>query len=121
MITLAGAALLASSTTVDLGQLGIFLQFGLLGVLFVMLITKKFVVPRWTLDALAESYARELALKDAIIADKEDDITELKGNLASLQTVMRDRALPALQEANRLQALYIEELARRDDRRGSRD
>ena len=52
----------------DLNQIFTFAQFGLLGVFFVMLISKKYVVPKWTLDSMEENHKRELDDKDRAFA-----------------------------------------------------
>lgn len=112
------------STTVDLSTWASFAQFGLLGIFFVMLVSKKFVVPKWTLDTLEdnhqreikdrdEAFAREIATKDVLIASLEADKRELKKNLDDLQDLTRQQMLPAMIEANRLTAAYVETLARR--------
>lgn len=116
--------ILADSTAIDVNTIATFAQFGLLGIFFVMLISKKFVVPKWTLDSLDENHqremadkesahTRELAIKDQQIASLEADKRELKKNLDDLQNLTRDQMLPAMIEANRLTAAYVETLARR--------
>jgi Tfp pilus assembly protein PilO len=116
--------LAGGTTTIDVNTIAAFAQFGLLGVFFVMLISKKFVVPKWTLDTqdenhkreLAdkeEAHARELTIKDQQIASLETDKRELKANLDNLQNLTRDQMLPAMIEANRLTAAYVDALARR--------
>lgn len=109
---------------VDLNQIFTFAQFGLLGVFFVMLISKKFVVPKWTLDTLEETHARELqdktdaharelAIRDQQLAASEAREKDLKKNLDDLQDLTRQQMLPAMIEANRLTSLYVDTLARR--------
>ena len=112
------------STGLDLTQIATFAQFGLLGIFFVMLVSKKFVVPKWTLDSLEETHARELkdkddaharelAIRDANAAATERREVELKRNLDDLQDLTRQQMLPAMIEANRLTALYVDTLAKR--------
>jgi hypothetical protein len=117
--------ILASDSGIDLSQIAQIAQFGLLGVFFVMLISKKYVVPKWTLDSLEETHARELkdkddaharelALRDVITAESAKREAELKKNLDELQDLtQRQQMLPAMIEANRLTALYVETLAKR--------
>jgi hypothetical protein len=116
--------ILASDSGIDLSQIAQIAQFGLLGVFFVMLISKKYVVPKWTLDSLEETHARELkdkddaharelALRDVITAESAKREAELKKNLDELQDLTRQQMLPAMIEANRLTALYVETLAKR--------
>lgn len=113
-----------SGFNLDLSQIFTYAQFGLLGVFFVMLISKKYVVPKWTLDALeasherelkdkAEAHAREVAIRDQQLATAEKRETDLKKNLDDLQDLTRQQMLPAMIEANRLTALYVDTLARR--------
>lgn len=108
----------------DLNQIFTFAQFGLLGVFFVMLISKKYVVPKWTLDSLEETHKRELedkdkaherelAIRDQQLANSEQREKDLKKNLDDLQDLTRQQMLPAMIEANRLTALYVDTLARR--------
>lgn len=112
------------TSTIDINTIATFAQFGLLGIFFVMLISKKFVVPKWTLDTQDENHqrelsdkeqahVRELSIKDQQIASLETDKRELKKNLDDLQNLTRDQMLPAMIEANRLTAAYVDALARR--------
>lgn len=114
----------SSGNSVDISTIASFAQFGLLGIFFLMLISKKFVVPKWTLDTLEESHARlvadrdqahvrEIAVKDQQLASLEADKKELKKNLDDLQQLTRQQMLPAMIEANRLTAAYVDTLARR--------
>src|SRR3954453_21596479 len=93
-----------SGFSLDLSQIFTFAQFGLLGVFFIMLISKKYVVPKWTLDALEESHqrelkdkteghAREIALRDQQTANAERREAELKKNLDDLQELTRQQML----------------------------
>lgn len=118
--------ILADASSIDVNTIATFAQFGLLGVFFVMIISRKFIVPKWTLDTLEESHtreienreqahARELAIKDAQLATMETDKRELKKNLDDLQDITRQQLLPAMIEANRLTAAYVDTLARRRD------
>lgn len=120
----------SGSSGIDLPTIASFAQFGVLGVIFIMLILKKFIVPKWTLDTLEEnharelrgreeSHARELASRDVLIASLEADKRELKKNLDDLQDLTRQQMLPAMIEANRLTAAYVDTLARRQ--RGQSD
>jgi len=117
---------LADGTAIDVNTIATFAQFGLLGIFFAMIISRKFIVPKWTLDTLEENHnreienkdeahARELAIKDAQLAMIEADKRELKKNLDDLQELTRQQLLPAMIEANRLTAAYVDTLARRKD------
>jgi hypothetical protein len=128
MLHLVTGLLAEGGTTSETGSPSIdsflpYLNFGLLGLLVVVLASKKIFVPKWTLDdtitqhtaamtALQESHKRELEAKDLIIKGLERDKDELKATNTSLQALTRDQFLPALIEANRLTALYVDTLAR---------
>lgn len=107
------AAAVVNATGLDLTQIFTFAQFGLLGIFFVMLISKKFVVPKWTLDDLKEAHERELLVKDDIVAGQKEDIVELRKNVRDLQALTSEKMIPALVQANTLSAAYVSELARR--------
>ena len=118
------AAAAQGGASVDLTTIASFAQFGLLGVFFVMLISRKFIVPKWTLDVLEENqkailqekenaHTRELAARDQYIASIEADRKELRKSLDELQDLTRQQMLPAMIEANRLTAVYVDTLARR--------
>lgn len=119
MTVLAAASSQADGLSVE--QIFSFAQFGLLGVFFMMLISKKWVVPKWTLDALEDAHDRELKVKDEIIAGQRADIVELKHTIAELQALTAEKMIPALVQANTLTAAYVAELARRSHRDGGRD
>lgn len=102
-----------SGGSLDLTNIFTFAQFGLLGVFFVMLVSKRFVVPKWTLDDLKDAHDRELKVKDEIIAGQRQDILELKKTVADLQALTSEKMIPALVQANTLSAAYVAELARR--------
>lgn len=113
---LGATAVLAAEDSIagmSLGEIFSFAQFGLLGVFFVMLVSKKFVVPKWTLDDLKDAHDRELKVKDEIIVGQRADIVELKATVAELQSLTADKMIPALVQANALSAAYVAELARR--------
>ena len=93
--------LLAAATAVNVGGLDLtqiftFAQFGLLGVFFVMLVSKKFVVPKWTLDDLKEAHERELLVKDDIVTGQKEDLIELRKNVRDLQALTSEKMIPAL-------------------------
>ena len=99
-----GSPVFGSRTIVPLGGSGVF---------FVMLVSKRFVVPKWTLDDLKDAHDRELKVKDEIISNQKSDITELKKTVADLQSLTSEKMIPALVQANTLSAAYVAELARR--------
>ena len=101
----------ASGGGPSLTLIGQILQFGLVGLLLVAVLTKKFVVPRWTYDEGLSQKDVVIAEKDRIIADKDDDIRELKESLNALQALTREQMIPALVRANQLSAEYVAEIA----------
>jgi hypothetical protein len=90
-----------------------FLNFGIIGILVVMLVSKRWVVPKYTLDDLMVAHQRELAVKDALIEGYRADIAELKEINNQLQNLTREQMIPALVRANQLSADYVAELAKR--------
>lgn len=101
-----------------------FLNFGIVGVLVVLVATKRVFVPKWSLDdlkevndaamnALVEAHTRELGSRDTLIAALENDKTELKAANEKLTQLTQEKILPALFEANRLAALQVEVITRR--------
>jgi hypothetical protein len=79
------------------------LQFGLLGIVFLCLIFRKFVVPEWTLKAAEERATSE---KDDLMRR----YTETREQLDKLQDVFQDQMIPALTKATEINARYTEEL-----------
>lgn len=90
-----------------------FLQFGLLGIIFVCIILKKFIVPEWTLRQLEDQHESELRLKDDQLDSIKADKQELKESLDALQALTRTEIIPALVRANQLSQEYVAELAGR--------
>ena len=101
-----------------------FLNIGVIAFLLFAFLKNWGVVPKWTYDALKreqeqevarldEVHQRELGLKDAQIAQLLADKSELKATNDELAKVAQEQFLPALIEANRLTALYVDTLARR--------
>lgn len=97
---------------IDIGQ---FLQFGLLGVIFVCVITKKFIVPEWVLKQMQDQYDAEAKLKDEQIASLKADKNELKQDLEQLQALTRTEVIPALVRATQLNAEYLDTRQRGED------
>lgn len=101
-----------------------YLNLGLITVLVLLFVTKTGIVPKWSLDdsdkrhrnEMADkdaAHSRELALKDAQIAALQNDKDELRRTNEQLTRVAQEQFLPALIEANRLTALYVDTIARR--------
>jgi len=114
---LLGTLLLATNTSgpdgVSLSQWFNFAQFGLLGVIFLMIVSKKWIVPKWALDDARAAYERELRAKEDVIAQQRADIIDLKNTVHELQDLTKERMIPALVQANALSAAYVQELSRR--------
>jgi hypothetical protein len=89
-----------ASTPFDLTQL---LQFGLLGLIFIFIVLRKFIVPEWTLKSAEE---RANAEKD----DLAKRLTETREQLDRLQDVFQDQMIPALTRATEINARYTDEL-----------
>jgi predicted XRE-type DNA-binding protein len=104
------AAAAVSTGGVDLTQ---FLQFGLLGLIFVCIILKKFIVPEWSLRQLEDQHLSEMKLKDEQVTSLKADKQELKEALDALQELTRTEIIPALVRANQLSQEYVAELAGR--------
>lgn len=112
MITVANAATAAQASSgsalpFDITQI---LQFGLLGLIFLCLVFRKFIVPEWTLKQAEDRHA----------AEKEElsrRLAETREQLDRLQDVFQDRMIPALTRATEINARYNEELQRARYRR----
>lgn len=79
------------------------LQFGLLGLIFLCLVFRRFIVPEWTLKAQEERTQ----------AEKEDlakRLEETREQLEKLQSVFQDQMIPALTRATEINARYTDEL-----------
>lgn len=102
-----------------------YLNLGIIVVLVLLVVTKTGIVPKWSLDDAErrhkqelndakDAHLREMALKDAQLVALQNDKEELKNTNAQLTRVAQEQFLPALIEANRLTALYVDTIARRD-------
>jgi hypothetical protein len=100
------------------------INVGIIGVLVVLIVTKTGFVPKWVLDdaerrAVQDAtdaqaqHDRVVSLLQAQIDQLKHDRSELKAANDQITRVTQDQFLPALIEANRLTALYVETLARR--------
>lgn len=81
------------------------LQFGLLGLVFICLVFRKFLVPEWVLKA-----TEERAEKDK--AELQTRLSETREQLDRLQTVFEDQMIPTLTRATEVNARYTDELQR---------
>jgi uncharacterized protein YacL (UPF0231 family) len=100
----------AASTGGLTGSFGVatFLQFGLLGVVFLCIVMKKFIVPEWTLTALKDQYEAQIKVKEDQISALKDDKEELKVTAEQLQKLTRDEMIPALVVANQMAAEHVQ-------------
>lgn len=96
----AGAADASPALPFDITQI---LQFGLLGLIFLCLVFRKFIVPEWTLKAAEE---RATAEKDELVRR----LGETREQLDKLQDVFQDSMIPALTRATEINSRYTEEL-----------
>lgn len=104
------------SAALDITQV---LQFGLLGLIFLCLVFRKFIVPEWTLKQAEERLEREKA-------ELATRLSETREQLEKLQAVFQDQMIPALTRATEINARYTEELqkaryTRGDERDGHQD
>lgn len=89
-------------------------QFGIFGLAFLdVFVTRKLLIPKWALEDAIKAKDDTIAQRDKYLADKNEDIKELKASLAQLQNLTRDQILPALVRANQLSADYVQEITRR--------
>lgn len=103
-VVLAVADTGSSGSSVDLTSILPILNFGLLGIMFVLLISKKFIVTMYYADEGFKS-------RDDEIARLRKENEEYKKQNADLQTLARDQLFPAVVEGNRLQAELVRVLA----------
>lgn len=110
---LVAAGSVGASTAID--SFFQFAQFGLLGFVFLAIVSKHWVVPKWTLDDLEDVHRRELAAKNGVIEAQRLDIQELKDANVELQRLTQDKIIPALVQATGVMQSYVTELARRQN------
>jgi cell division protein FtsB len=101
----------SASSPFDITQV---LQFGLLGLIFLAMLFRKFVVPEWTLKQAEEQAKAEKAELTA-------RLTETREQLEKLQTVFQDQMIPSLTRATEINARYTDELQRARYLRDNRD
>lgn len=85
-----------------------FLNVGLIGVLLLMFVLRKGIVPEWVLKQAEERHQRELSAKDA-------DITELKRLVAESTKMYNDQVVPAFTRSIDVNREYVELLRRQND------
>lgn len=82
-----------------------FLNIGLVGVLLLMFVLRKGIVPEWVLKQTEERHREELARKDA-------DIEELKKTVAEGTKLYNDQVVPAFTRSIDVNREYVELLRR---------
>jgi hypothetical protein len=102
-VSVAQAAAKAPAQTAVPFDITQILQFGLLGLIFLCLIFRKFIVPEWTLKQAEEQSKAE---KDELT----QRLTETREQLDKLQDVFQDQMIPALTRATEINARYTDEL-----------
>ena len=85
-IHLLGAEASTASSTLDL--ITPFVNFGIIGVLVIMFVSRKFIIPEWVLREAQERHERELAARDR-------DIAELKETLKAGTDMYNTQVIPA--------------------------
>lgn len=101
-IVLLAATPASTAVPFDITQI---LQFGLLGLIFLCLVFRKFIVPEWTLKAAEDRTEKEKA-------DLQTRLAETREQLDKLQAVFEDQMIPALTRATEINARYTDELQR---------
>jgi hypothetical protein len=110
--TAAKTATASTAVPFDITQI---LQFGLLGLIFLCVLFRKFLVPEWVLKQ------QEVAAEKERV-DLEKRLTETREQLDKLQDVFQDQMIPALTKATEINARYTEEMQKaRYQRRPKRD
>ena len=94
----------------DWGLIVTLIQSGVIGIVLVCVLLRKFLVPEWTLKDAEKRHSDEVAAKDR-------DITELKTVNTTLRTLTEQEIIPALVRANQLSADYAQDLAAERRRR----
>lgn len=79
------------------------LQLGLLGIIFLCLVFRKWIVPEWTLK-LAEDAARSEH------ADLTERLAVSQAQVTALQQLIATEMMPALTRATEINSKYTEEL-----------
>lgn len=114
----------AKSSDFSGGDLINFLQFGVVGLLVVLFMTRKGIVPEWTLRVAEERAAAERAtLLEAATAERLDlakRLSDKEAQVERLQGIYEDVVLPALFRATEANLHYEEQAGRAADRPSSR-
>lgn len=92
-----------SLPTIDIGTV---LQYGLLGLVFLCIIFRKYLVPEWVLKQAEERHAAEKQ-------ELAERLNQTREQLDRLQDVFQDQMIPVLTRATEVNARYLEELQQR--------
>lgn len=87
-------------SAVDVTQL---IQYGVLGLVLLLVIVRKYLVPEWTLKAAEERAAAERA-------DLERRLTESEAQLARFRQIFEEQMIPALLQATDTNKRYVTEM-----------
>lgn len=85
-----------------------FVDVGLVGILFLMFVFRKGIVPEWILKQTEERHKEEIAAKNA-------DIAELKRMVGDMTKLYNDQVVPAFTRSIDVNREYIEVLRDRPD------
>jgi hypothetical protein len=113
-----------STGSATLDSLLPFVNLGVLAVVVIMVITRRGFIPAWSLTDAERGRERELqemkAQYDRAISFLREQVDqlererrELRDQVDALSRNASEQVLPALLEANRITALYVDALARR--------
>jgi hypothetical protein len=105
MYGLFAAATTDTPATTQGFDIQIVLQYGLLGLIFLCLVFRKFIVPEWVLKSTEDRHEKEKA-------ELADRLNHTREQLDKLQDVFQDQMIPALTRATEVNARYIEEMQR---------
>jgi hypothetical protein len=100
MFTSAAAAAGGAVSSVDVTQL---IQYGVLGLVLLLVIVRKYLVPEWTLKQAEELAARERA-------DLERRLAESEAQLARFRQIFEEQMIPALLQATDTNKRYVSEM-----------
>lgn len=95
-----------ASTSLPSIDIGTVLQYGLLGLVFLCIIFRKYLVPEWTLKQAEERHAAEKQ-------ELAERLNQTREQLDRLQDVFQDQMIPVLTRATEVNARYLEELQQR--------
>lgn len=99
------------------------IQYGIVGVLALALISRRGIVPEWILKRDEVRHAEELAAQDKRHQEAMEaaraQIKSLESQVERLQDVTLHEMIPALTRATAVAATYNEELARQRHRQGA--